>query len=196
MANHQVLPVVLASSALLVGCPTESPDPCSEPSADCAEPFVADPNRVYGPVLDWPRLAVNEFMASNKTTLTDPGGRWADWVELANPTDEDVDLARWTLSDDPAEPDKHALDALLLPAGGRLLLWADDSPDLGPTHLSFSLDAEGEALGLYAPDGTTVDLLTFGPQAADVSLARVPDVVGPWTLASRSTPGETNGDGR
>ena len=56
-----------------------------------------------------------------------------------------------------------------------LIVWADNEPiqndpaarpDL---HVGFRLSADGDAIGLYAPDGTEIDLLTFGPQAEDFS---------------------------
>ena len=97
-------------------------------------------------------------------------------------------------NDDPEEPDKHELDSLEVPAGGQLLLWADDDPALGPDHLRFSLDALGEAVGLYAPDGTAIDLLSFGLQASDVVLGRFPDGTGAWDLSTSATPGQPNGD--
>ena len=76
-----------------------------------------------------------------------------------------------------------------------LLLWGDNSPALGPDHLAFALAVDGDELGLYAPDGTTMDLITYGQQASDVPLARVPDGTGVWELRPAATPGAANGGG-
>ena len=50
----------------------------------------------------------------------------------------------------------------MLEAGGFLVLWADTSPDLGPAHVGFGLSDEGEAVALFAPDGTGT-VVTYGP---------------------------------
>ncbi len=186
---------------LSAGCPSE--DPGSPAPVDCSQPPVAppceapefevDPDVVYGKEGEWARVVLNEVMASNRTTIADGTGRWADWLEIANLTDEDVDLTGWSLSDDPENANKHELDPMEVEAGGHLLLWGDNDPALGPTHLNFGLTAAGDLIGLYAPDGTTMDLITYGPQASDVSLARTPDGTGPWELTAAPTPGDANG---
>jgi hypothetical protein len=45
-------------------------------------------------------------------------------------------------------------------------------PDL---HVNFALSVGGEEIGLFAPDGTPIDTVTFGLQPADISLGRYPD---------------------
>ena len=67
-----------------------------------------------------------------------------------------------------------------MPAHGFLLVWADGKPSANSTnspdlHVSFKLDKAGEAIGLFAPDGTAIDALTFGAQTANVSEGRYPD---------------------
>ncbi len=142
-------------------------------------------------------LVINEFMASNATTIADPAGGFADWLELYNPTTADVSLEGWTITDDRAIPDKFALDASLhVPAGGFLILWADGDVKEGPDHLSFRLHAAGEELGLYGPDGSEQDGFAYGKQATDISAARVPDGSETWVLTDAPTPGASNGTGR
>jgi hypothetical protein len=198
------LPLLMcALSAFLMACPTEMPnaDPvdCSVSSVapPCDPPeFEIDPDVVYGKEGAWPRVILNEIMASNHTTVSDGTGRWADWLELKNLTGETVDLEGWSLSDDPDTPDKHVLDAMEIRGDRYLLLWGDNSPALGPDHLAFALAVDGDELGLYAPDGTTMDFITYGQQASDVALARVPDGTGVWELRAAATPGAANGGSR
>ncbi len=139
-------------------------------------------------------LCINEFMAANATTIPDDTGVYVDWIELYNMTDEDVDLAGFTITDDLDEPDKHVLAAgLVVPAGGHLLLWADGTPDLGLSHLGFSLSREGEELGLYDPDGAVLNHLEYDEQATDWSAARMPDgELDGWVIDATPTPGQTN----
>ncbi len=58
-------------------------------------------------------LVINEFMASNATTLEDPdeAGQWPDWIELYNASDEPVVLNDLYLSDDVNEPTKWRVSA-------------------------------------------------------------------------------------
>ncbi len=129
----------------------------------------------------WPALVINEWMASNQSLLPDPAdGDFEDWIELSNPAAEAVDLAGWFLSDNPADPFKYQIPpGFGIPAGGFLLIWADNetvqnepssSPEL---HVGFSLNAGGESILLSAPDGTLVDRVDFGQQVPDKTMGRI-----------------------
>ena len=52
---------------------------------------------------------INEFMASNASTLLGPDGSYCDWIELYNTTGTDIDLSGYGISDNPAQPLKYAL---------------------------------------------------------------------------------------
>ncbi len=137
-------------------------------------------------------LCINEIMPENLAAHADETGAYPDWIELHNPSDAGVSLAGWTISD--GDPARHALGDLEVPAGGFVVLYADGFPSLGPAHLSFSLDADGEEVELYAPDGTG-SVVVFGPVAGDLSAARVPDCCageGCWQYPFGGTPGASN----
>ncbi len=139
-----------------------------------------------------PTVVINEFMASNASTVTDEKGAYPDWVELYNTTDEDIDLDGWTITDDLEESDKHELVGLSIDADDYLLLWADGDIEDGDRHLDFRLAADGEALGLFDPDGNAHTQLNYGQQATDHSAARVPDGSANWEITDSPTPGESN----
>lgn len=141
---------------------------------------------------EWPRLWINEFMASNKETLQDSTGATPDWLEIYNPTSEAVDLEGWTVSDDLADPEKHTLGAVEIPAGGFLLLFAGGTPEVDDQHLSFKLSAAGEEIGLFSPGGQVSDELEYGVQEQDVSTARTTDGGAEWATTADPTPGESN----
>ena len=67
-----------------------------------------------------------------------------------------------------------------IPPGGFLLVWADNETGQNNTnradlHASFALAKGGEAIGIFAADGTQIDAVSFGPQTSDVSQGRFPD---------------------
>jgi hypothetical protein len=140
-------------------------------------------------------LRLNEFLASNDTTLQDEFGDWDDWVELVNIGDAPAPLAGAFLSDNLDNPSKWALPDITLTPGEFLLVWCDEDLEQGPLHASFKLDADGEELGLFAGfahDNLAIDTVVFGPQQTDVSLGREFDGEGDWVLFATPTPGATN----
>jgi hypothetical protein len=61
-----------------------------------------------------------------------------------------------------------------------------------PRHTNFKLSADGEAVILTRPDGTTEDRITFGPILSNVSLGRQPDGIGALYYFLQPTPGASN----
>lgn len=143
-------------------------------------------------------LVINEFMASNSSTIADPQGDYDDWVEIYNHSDAPMDLAGMYLTDRLDEPmrwqvPRSASQSTVVPPGGYLLIWLDGDTDDAGLHASFSLAADGEAIALFAPDGTTlVDGITFGEQRPDVSYGRSPDGTGPFGFMLAPTPEASN----
>jgi hypothetical protein len=125
-------------------------------------------------------VVINEFMAGNTHTLTNCARQYDDWIELYNTGNTTVDLSGYYLTDNLTNKTKWAFpQGTFIPAHGYRLVWADDAPchdtDL---HALFKLGAGGEQIGLFAPDGTLIDGLTFPNQKDDVSYGRWPDGAG------------------
>ena len=143
-------------------------------------------------------VQINEWMAANDSTLADAAdGAFDDWIELHNHSQHDVDLTGWALTDDKQSPRKWLFpEGATLLAGGFLLLWADDEPQQtgDEIHLPFKLDAGGEAILLFDPDGRLADEVIFGEQKPDEAMGRPGDNGEPKRLA-KATPGAPNDDG-
>lgn len=144
-------------------------------------------------------VRINEWMASNSKTLLDPAtGHFDDWFELYNAGTEPANLAGCYLTGSLSNKTKFPIPAgYTVPAGGFLLVWADDATAANATnsqhlHVNFRLSAVGEAIGLFAPDGTPIDTVTFGAQAGDVSQGRTPDGGAQIMVLSSATPGGPN----
>ena len=112
----------------------------------CAE--LEEPVDATEPAVDVPNICINELQPDNETTL-EVDGDFPDWVELHNPTDEEVLLDQWSISES-RSPDVWLL-GLVLPAGGYLVLTADE--DLPGADLPFNLDSDGQDLQLIDPYG-------------------------------------------
>jgi hypothetical protein len=141
------------------------------------------------------RLKINELMAANVLTARDDRGNVAGWLELYNPTMQDIQLAGYGLTDDLSAPNKAVLPSgSMIPAGGHLVLWCDGNPSVGPAHISFSLAAAGGALALTRPDGSFIDRLVYGAQAVDLSAAREPDGSDKWVTEWNVSLGAANPD--
>ncbi len=127
-------------------------------------------------------IVINEFMANNKTTVSDISGEYDDWIELFNKGDETIDLSGYHLSDDEDELDKWTFpDEYVIEPNEYIIIWADDDEDQATDnemHCNFKLSADGEILILSNSNGEIVDHIEFEEQQQDVSFARIPNGVG------------------
>lgn len=141
-------------------------------------------------------VVINEFQADNVSTLPDEAGQFEDWVELHNPGSAEVDLTGHFLTDDLTNPTRWQLpDGTTIDAGGYLLVWCDDDASDGPLHATFSLSADGESIGLFAPlaaEAAQIDAVDYDAQAADASMSRRPDGSDSWQEDLTPTPEATN----
>lgn len=141
-------------------------------------------------------LFINEWMASNTNSIADPAdGDFDDWFEIYNPGTNAVDLGGYWLTDNLLAPSGYQVPAnghYVVPAGGFLLVWADNETGQNTTnrtdlHVNFQLSRDGEQIGLFAPNGfTMIDGITFGAQTNNVSQGRFAD--GAAAIYSMTTP--------
>ena len=134
-------------------------------------------------------LRLNEWLA-------DPVSGADDWFEIYNASPQPVALAGLSITDDLNDRSKNILPALSFigsGAEGFIKFTADNNPASGADHVNFRLSANGESLGIIAPDGTVLNSVTFGPQTEGVSEGRLPD--GSATIVSfteTASPGRSN----
>lgn len=140
-------------------------------------------------------LLINEFMASNSSTIADESGAFPDWVELYNPTESAISLSGYYLTDDLANQTKWAFPDTVIQPKDFLLIWVDDDEEDGPMHASFKLGKSGEDLGLYHKNGDeiiAVDAFTYGEQQTDISYGREEDGASGFVFFDAPTPGASN----
>jgi hypothetical protein len=103
-----------------------------------------------------------------------------------------VDLSSLYLTDDPVtQPAKCQLGPLSFIAGQGFAVFIADGQDQ-PGHVNFQLSADGEIIGLFDAELNEIDKVIYGPQATDVSQARVPDGTDKFEFLELPTPGITN----
>jgi hypothetical protein len=169
--------------------------------------LAADPNPFVGvswsytidPEMALGEIRINEFLASNRTGLRDEDDDAEDWIELYNPGTQPVNLAGWSLTDDPRNPGQWIFPVVALGPDEYLVVFAsgkDRRPnDGGELHTNFRLSAGGEYLGLYDAQAPRRVVGEFAPafpeQRTDYSYGFDPS--GQLRYFAVPTPGAPNG---
>lgn len=139
---------------------------------------------------------ISEVMSLNDKTHKSPSGDYTDWIELHNPTDADVDLAGWYVSDNLDEPLLYELPSgTSISAGGYLVLYASGMAGTGKKgeiHLPFSVSAQGETLVLTSPSRLVADVFQTGKLRQEMSSGRAESGERCRVFFSECTPGKAN----
>lgn len=143
---------------------------------------------------------INEWMPANTSSLADPADDdFDDWFELYNPNTVTVDLGGYFLADSVTSTSGRwrVPAGVTIPAGGFLLVWADNetgqnSAGTGHLHAGFRLSQEGEAIAVFAPNGTLIDAVEFGTQTNNISQGRSPDGSTNIMYLASASPAELN----
>ena len=148
-------------------------------------------------------LVINELMAANVDMYVDPSWNYGGWIELYNPTDEDLDVGDYWASDDPANLKVARIHPNVgsVPAHGFRTLWFDhadtrkdnnQSPKYVNTQLDMKLDCEGGTLYISDGEGNIVLQQAYPVAVMRCSYARTTDGGGEWSYSAAPTPGESN----
>ena len=140
-------------------------------------------------------LYINEFMASNATTICDSFGSYSDWIELYNSTDTDMDISGFGISDNLSQPMKYRFpDGTTIAAKGYLVVFCSGNEGMqnGELHAPFGLRSYGEDVVIANRAGRIIDSYSFKNQETDVSMARIPDGAGEFQSNSQPSPGYPN----
>jgi CotH kinase protein/Lamin Tail Domain/Secretion system C-terminal sorting domain len=135
-------------------------------------------NATY-PTITAGQLVVNEIMASNTATVTDPNNEYEDWFELYNNTSNTLSLDNLYATDVATNLLKWQFPAgTTIAPNSYLIVWADEDLLETGLHAGFKFSAGGENCILSYANGTTIETVTFGAQTANVSYARNPNGTG------------------
>jgi len=143
-------------------------------------------------------VKINEILA-NARNSTNSDGTISDWVEFHNPSNASVDLSGMSLTDQLANPRRWVFPAgsVIAASGYRVVRFNPDVPATtnAATVLNsgFGMKASGDSLYLFnrpQSGGELLDSISFGIQAADWSIGRVPNSSSNWVLNVPSAGGQ------
>ncbi|MDA1275028.1 MAG: lamin tail domain-containing protein [Verrucomicrobia bacterium] len=139
-------------------------------------------------------VLINEILAHN-ASLKEPDASLPDWIEIHNPSGGTVDLAGLSLTDDVARPRRWVFPVgSFIPGKGFTTIRFDSGKPMSQSNTGFGLQAAGGAVFLIkrpSDGGTVQSSITYGLQAADWSIGRVPDGGADWVL-NFPTPSASN----
>jgi len=149
-------------------------------------------------------LKINEFVASNSSTVSHFGNRldefgndvyeFEDWIEIYNAGDVAVDIGGKYLTDNLSNPMKWQIpddspSQTTIASGDYLLIWADGEPDEGVLHVDFQIGKDDGEIGLFDSDGITlIDSVIYDQQVTDISFGRYPNAGANWRYYGNPTP--------
>ena len=110
------------------------------------------------------RVVISRAMASNPELCYPVNDVYYDWLEISNLGDAPVSLKGWRLSDSLDLRGAFALEDVVLPAGGAVLIYCDDAPADAPDNAifcGFRLSADGELVVLADENQLPVQTLTL-----------------------------------
>ncbi len=158
-------------------------------------------------------VKVNEVSAGN-TIFANEFFNKNDWFELFNNTDSDIDVAGLYVSNDINNPLKYQIPGngiinTIVPAGGHIIIWADELQGKSQIHANFKLENIGRQTvvitsseefvnnnsGFYDthPDlQAFVDGLTYVAHRGDNTVGRYPDGGYDFYLMRKPTIERTN----
>ena len=156
---------------------------------------VALPSLAQG--ADAPALLINEVQVANIDQYLDNAYCYGSWIELYNPSDEDISMGGLYLVDGENET-RFLSSTNVVPAGGFKTLWFDHSRTQGNygvnsgQQVPYKLNAEGGEIVLRTKDGTVIASAQYPPSIPRCSWARTTDGGEEWGWTGDPTPGASN----
>jgi len=148
------------------------------------------------------RLMVNEIQVANLDQYIDHSYNYGAWIELFNPTDEDVSLQQMKLKhiDSEGEVTTFTLNSNhgMVLARNYALLWFDHYTGTGfygpnaNRQVDMKLDSEGGRLELTNSQGILQDAVSYPPSIARSSYLRATDGSAEWGYTAYSSPAASN----
>lgn len=135
-------------------------------------------------------IQITEVVSSNLGSGND-GYSLYDWVEIANVSQENINLSEYFISDDSEQKYKAKLPQKILAPGEYIVIFAagKDSDDLEGNYIDLKISAEGETLYLFNWRGNTCQTLNVPQMPKNYAYALLNDE---FVITPKKTPGSAN----
>ena len=140
-------------------------------------------------------IVFNEVQACNIDMYVDPSYNYGGWIELYNPTRQEVSLANLYISDDPDNLTKYNLgrERGIIKGRGYHVLWFDHyNFHYAPSQIDFKLDYDGGTIYLSDTEGNLITSFDYPVAVPRTSYARTTDGGDEWGYTASPTPGASN----
>ena len=138
-------------------------------------------------------LCINEIMQSNVNAVFEEMDFPDSWIELYNPTENDININRYCISPTSNYEDGYQIEAdEVVPIGGYTLIWLDKKAE--GKHMGFRLNSDkaGE-LFLFNERGELLDSISYPAMPApNIAYARDTDGAKTWHHMVKPTPNTSN----
>lgn len=183
--------VVACVLALVLQCAWPNGFPIVEKQASDTGVVVEMVSEIYSPG----PVRLNEIVTSNRRTLVLDNEASPDWIEVANISNNAVNLEGYTLSKAADDARVFTFPEITLGAGECILVYADSrlretaGEDL---HAPYRLSSAGDTLMLFNAGGTAIDTVNIPALEGDQAYARKDTSL--WEPMTPATPGAENSD--
>lgn len=119
-------------------------------------------------------LYISEIVASNSYTYKNKDNEYADYIEIYNGNNYDVDLEGYRLTDKLVDANKWVFPQVTIKAQEYLLVYADKKNNCDDEcHTNFKLKKSGETLSLIDNTGNIISRVTYPELATDMAYSFV-----------------------
>lgn len=161
-------------------------------AATAALPGISDKKNSRAYAADGGGLIINEIMVDNTDMFLDPSLNYGAWIEVYNPTNKTIDLTKYYVSTDPAQPKMFHLQSGSISPKSFANIWFDHYEANLQTQVNFKLDTEGGTILLADEGGNIVAQETYPAAISRASYARTTDGGDAWGWTAEPTPEASN----
>lgn len=135
-------------------------------------------------------IYINEICADNYLAVSDKDGKYDDYIELYNPSDEVKFLKDYYLVKNSDIKSRYSLKGKAILGKDYLLLYLNNNQHNIRNVVPFEI-ANGDIISITEENGKIIDSVKIPEMGYDVSYARVQDGGDVWEIET-TTPGKTN----
>ncbi|MBI5217628.1 MAG: CotH kinase family protein [Bacteroidia bacterium] len=133
------------------------------------------------PLLQPGEIVINEFMQSGNATSSDSVNTQNGWIEIFNPTKENINLNHAGLTDDSENPSKWTFPDTVIHAGKYIIIWDKNENSLSGFHSNLQILSYGGCLLLTNQNQAVIDSVFFTQSIDSKTIGRFPNGTGYFT---------------